>query len=222
MRLSLLPAVLVAALALAGCGDDDGKASGPTSSPPSTSTASPSPGAPAVRWPAPSDPMQRTVDAGLEPEVKEFLVNHVHAHLDVFVDGAPIVVPSGIGIDIDNPGVREFHDNPDGSTSYGGIEECLRPCISPLHTHDANGMVHTESATPEPNTLGEFFVEWGVRLDASCVGEYCSPTPIAVYVDGEPVADDPREITLTDQKEIAIVIGTPPAEIPATADFSSA
>ena len=86
-----------------------------------------------------------------------------------------------------------------------------------------SGIIHTESATPEPNTLGQLFVEWGVRLSETCVGEYCSPaTTIAVYVDGEPVTGDPNAILLTDQREIAIVIGTPPAQIPKSADFSHA
>lgn len=31
---------------------------------------------------APSDPLERTVDAGLVPAQKEFLINHVHSHLD--------------------------------------------------------------------------------------------------------------------------------------------
>jgi hypothetical protein len=175
----------------------------------------------AVVWPAPADPLDRTVAAGLQPETREFLVNHVHAHLDVFVDGNPVVVPAGIGINIADPGVRRF-DEP-GSTAYGAITGCSTPCISPLHTHDATGIIHTESATPEPNTLGEFFIEWGVRLGDSCVGEYCSPaTTIAVYVDGQPFTEDPNTILLTDQREIAIVIGTPPPQIPKTADFSRA
>src|SRR4051794_2438514 len=55
----------------------------------------------ALVWPAPADPMERTVQAGLKPQPKEFLTNHVHAHLDVFVDGTPVRVPSGIGIKID-------------------------------------------------------------------------------------------------------------------------
>jgi hypothetical protein len=42
------------------------------------------------------------------------------------------------------------------------------------------------------------------------------------YVNGKPYADDPRAIKLTDRKEIAIVIGTPPAKIPKTADLSNA
>jgi hypothetical protein len=119
----------------------------------------------------------------LEPEPKEFLTNHAHAHLDVFVDGKPIVVPAGIGINIDDPEVRRF-DEPDGSVAYGGITLCTTPCISPLHTHDSTGIIHTESASPEPNTLGQFFTEWGVDLGDSCVGEFCSPEPIAFCVNG--------------------------------------
>ena len=174
-----------------------------------------------VLWPAPPDPLERTVAAGLEPERKEFLIHHVHAHLDVFVDGEPIAVPAGIGINIDDPEVQRFED-PDGSVAYGGIKRCRKPCISPLHTHDATGIIHTESASPEPNRLGQFFTEWGVRLSESCVGEHCSPEPIAFYVDGKPYTEDPRAIELTDRKVIVIVIGTPPAQIPKTADFSNA
>ncbi len=37
---------------------------------------------PTLLWPAPSDPLERTVDAGLVPAQKEFLINHVHSHLD--------------------------------------------------------------------------------------------------------------------------------------------
>jgi hypothetical protein len=180
-------------------------------------SASPAAGA-AVPWPAPPDPLERTVAAGLEPAPKEYKVNHVHAHLDVFVDGKQIAVPAGIGININDPEVIRF-DDPGGFT-YGGIKVCSQPCISPLHTHTRSGIIHTESATPEPNTLGQFFTEWGVDLSESCVGEYCNPQPIAIYINGERYAGDPRAIELTDRKQIAIVIGTPPAQIPSTADFS--
>jgi hypothetical protein len=192
-------------LFVAACGGDS-ESSAPTA-PPST-----------VEWPAPADPLQLAVEAGLTPERKEFLNYHVHAHLDVFVDGEAVVVPAGIGINIDDPGVRHGTD----PVAYGGIEECAEPCISPLHTHDESGVLHTESATEEGNTLGQFFIEWDVRLDESCVGEFCRPEEeIAVYVDGKPYEGDPREIALTDRKQIAIVIGDPPAEIPSSYDFSN-
>jgi hypothetical protein len=161
--------------------------------------------------------MELTRKAGLVPERTEFLEYHVHAHLDVFFDGDPVTVPAGIGIDTSNPAVVS---DPQG---VGLTTECDEPCISPLHTHEADGVLHTETKTPKPNTLGQFFVEWGVRLDAECVGDFCRPeTAIAVYVDGQEYAENPAEIALTDRKQIAIVIGSPPAQIPATADFSAA
>jgi hypothetical protein len=207
---------------IAGCGNRavDGASGSPPLPSQGSSVAASSAGPPAILWPAPPDPLERTVAAGLQPAPKEYKTNHVHVHIDVFVDGAPIIIPAGIGIDITNPDVRKF-DEP-GGVSYGGIELCAKPCISPLHTHDVTGIIHTESATPKPNTLGEFFTEWGVVLSDSCVGEFCSPKPIAFYVNGEAYTGDPSAIELTDQKEIAIVIGTPPLQIPSTADFSNA
>jgi hypothetical protein len=205
-------------VALAGGAGRAGPAASPGLSPQAGEPLASS-GAPTTLWPAPPDPMGLTVAAGLVPEPQEYATNHVHAHLDVFVDGNPILVPAGIGIDTEDPDVRRF-DEADGSVSYGGIDMCSTPCISPLHTHFASGIIHTESATPEPNTLGQFFIEWGVELSATCVGEYCGPEPIAYYVNGEPYTGDPGAIELTDRKEIAIVIGTPPAQIPSTADFS--
>ena len=158
--------------------------------------------------------MELTRKAGLVPERAEFLQYHVHAHLDVFVNGKPIRVPAGIGINIKDPGVTSAK-LADGTTAYGGIELCRRVCISPLHTHDDTGVLHTETKTVHPNRLGQFFTEWAVRLTPECVGGYCKPAaPIAIYVDGERFSGDPREIELSDLKEIAIVIGTPPDSIP--------
>lgn len=167
----------------------------------------------AVPWPAPNDPMRLTRLAGLAPEVNEHLAYHVHSHLDVFVNGVPVKIPAGIGIDTRD---RAVHSSkiPDGSTAYGGIRRCPRVCISPLHTHADLGVLHTETDKPVPNRLGEFFVEWGVRLDRSCVGGYCRPDSIRVYVNGKRYLGDPRRILLADGSEIAIVIGSLPKKIP--------
>ena len=215
-RLLMLHAGLV--LAIAGCGSNANDRTGASPTPVAEQrSASASAGA-RVLWPAPPDPLERTVAAGLKPERREFLIHHAHSHLDVFVDGEPIAVPAGIGIEITDPEVQRFKD----PVGFGGIQRCRTPCISPLHTHDGTGIIHTESATPEPNTLGQFFTEWGVRLSGSCVGEYCRPEPMAFYVDGAPYTADPRAIQLTDRKVIVVVIGTPPPSIPKTADFANA
>jgi hypothetical protein len=198
-------------LALAGCGESTTESAGTPARP------APAPAEDAAPWPAPAAPMDLTRKATLTPETQEFVNFHVHAHLDVFVNGEPVPVPAAIGIETDDPAVKKFKGQ-DGSTGYGGISPpCAKPCISPLHTHFADGVLHTEAKEDRPNTLGEFFVEWDVRLDDRCVGGYCKPkAPIAVYVDGDLHAGDPREITLEDKKEIAIVIGTPPDDIPSS------
>jgi hypothetical protein len=190
--------VAVAVVAAACSSSTSHRASGPT-----TTTAAAGP-----VWPAPPDPMGRAKEAGLVPEPAEQLRYHVHSHLDVFVDGREVTVPAGIGIDIHNPGVHHAVDA--SGDSYGGITvPCDQPCISPLHTHDTTGILHTESSTQKDNTLGQFLIEWNVTL----------PPGTKVYVDGKPFAGDPKTIPLSDRKEIAVVIGTPPADIPSDPGF---
>ena len=218
--------IAAAALSVAACGSSSKSNSSSTSAPATQGTASitaptPSAAEPAP-YPAPDDPMARTRAAGLVPEPAEQLVFHVHSHLDVFVDGRHVLVPAGLGIDVTNPGVHLFRT--DGMKAYGGINPpCDRPCISPLHTHDVTGILHTESATRRDNTLGQLFTEWDVRLDANCFATYCKPAKaVAVYVDGRKFVGEPRTIPLRDHEEIAVVVGTPPAQVPNTADWSQA
>jgi hypothetical protein len=214
MALRATVVCVVGAFALAGCGGGSKASSG------DGDVCSQFSGAPAARttkapWPAPDNAMALTCEAGLVPEKAEFLQYHVHAHLDVFVNGRPLFVPAGIGIDTDNPAVRA-DTGPNGLVIGAGLtEECDEPCISPLHTHQLDGVLHTETKTPSPNRLGQFFTQWAVRLDAKCVGGYCRPSvPIKVYVDGKVETGDPTRIELSNLREIAIVIGTPPASIP--------
>ena len=197
-------AVAVAALALVGAS----AAAAPTVSP------APTPKTGAVPWRAPADALRRTRLAGLTPERHEFFQYHVHAHLDIVLNGRAVRVPSAIGINIHDPGVKSGQ-LPDGTMAYGSIDLCDQPCISPLHTHDDTGVLHTESKHNIPNRLGQFFTEWAVTLSKRCVGGYCAPqAAIAFFVDGKPYHGDPRAIALTNLREIAIVIGTPPKQIP--------
>jgi hypothetical protein len=172
-------------------------------------------------WPRPDHPMARSRAAGLTPTREEKLLFHVHSHLDVFVDGKPKKVPLGIGLKMSDL-VRRTINGVD-AVGFFSNGPCPEICVSPLHTHDASGIIHTESERTSPNTLGEFFIQWGVRLTKRCVGGYCEPkVPIAVYLDGVEYTGDIRDIKLTDQLEIALVIGKPPATIPSEGDFSTA
>jgi hypothetical protein len=187
--------------------------------PPAEVAPAPTPTEGAVPWPLPDNPAELAEAAGLELQTREFFFLHVHAHLDVFVNGELVGIPGGIGVLITDPGVQSGEVN--GAPAYGGIEVCEEPCISPVHTHDNTGVIHTESPENRLNHLGQFFTEWDVQLDEECVGGYCEPeASIAVYVDGEPYEENPADIELSDLRQITIVIGTPPAEVPSSYDWA--
>lgn len=118
---------------------------------------------------------------------------HTHEHLDVYLNGKHVAVPAGIGIGREGGGVF----------------------FSPLHTHDRTGILHVESTTPQPYTLGEFFRVWGVRLDAACIGSYCSGggRRLFAFVDGVRVRGDSARIPLRRHEEIVLAYGTA-AELP--------
>jgi hypothetical protein len=199
-RATLVLMAVLALIAVAGCSDDkDSSGSGD-----STSIGEPP-------WPRPANPMELARAAGLTPEPLESFAFHVHAHMQIFIDGKEVAIPGGIGIDVDNPGVHKFPND-----GWGGIDEpCDKPCISPLHTHERDGVLHTESPTEKANTLGQFFVEWDQKLDNNCVGEYCRPgKPIEFQVDGQVFDGDPRTIELTDGRHIVIIIGDAPDDVP--------
>jgi hypothetical protein len=116
------------------------------------------------------------------------LVMHFHAHLDIFVNGKRVQVPQYIGINI--------------GAGY----------LTELHTHDATGVIHIEAQKQGDYILGQFIAEWGVFLNARCIGAYCDG--LKWYVDGKQQTGNPQDLLLKSHQEIAIVVGKPPAAIP--------
>jgi hypothetical protein len=155
----------------------------------------------ATSWPADPPGLEgRLRAAGLQVLTAEGQVQHTHQHLDLYVDGAHVTVPAGIGID-----------------ATAGI-------ISPIHTHDATGIIHVESPTVGDFTLGEVFEVWGVTFDAHCLGGTCDGDGrvLSVYVNGQPVTGDPRAVVLQAHQEIVVAMGTGaqlPSPIPSSYQF---
>ncbi len=116
---------------------------------------------------------------------------HIHQHLDIIINGKPVTVPSGIGINQ----IARF--------------------ISPLHTHDVSGVMHVESDVKRDFTLGQFFDVWGLRFSKSCVGAYCAKgaDTLRVFVNGKPVSNNPRNLVLREHQEIAVVYGPATAKV---------
>jgi hypothetical protein len=82
--------------------------------------------------------------------------------------------------------------------------------IDMLHTHDPSGVVHIESASSKPYELGKFFGVWGVRLNSSCIGRYCTgpKARLRVYLGGKPYTGNPAGIVLREHEEIVLSYGT--------------
>lgn len=165
----------------------DRPASAPASQPRAASTATTGTGRTTnPPWPAPADASAAVAAAGLPMLGTEGTALHIHAHLDVLVNGTAVQVPAEIGID--------------NATQH----------ISPLHTHDTTGVIHIES--PQQNatfTLGQFFAEWNVALSADRMGGLVADGThhLKVYVNGKVRAGDPASLVLAAHDEIALVYG---------------
>ena len=152
-------------------------------------------------WPAELQNLSARLRAiGLPALSAEGSALHIHQHLDLMINGAPVAIPSGIGIN-----------------AAAGF-------ISDIHVHDDTGVIHVESPTRQTFTLGQFFDIWGVRLTASCIGGYCTDAThsITVYSNGKPVSGNPRSLALESHQEIVIVYGSNAAAtgtIPSTYTF---
>jgi hypothetical protein len=157
-------------------------------------------------WPAnTTDLLDRLKAMGL-PALSQStsIKQHIHAHLDVYVNGNKEPVPADIGI---------------GST-YS----------APLHTHDPtvtttsdSATIHVEAPTDQAYTLGQFFDVWGVRLTSSCLGGYCTSgnETLQAFVDGK-LVPDPRAIPLKEHEEIVLAYGAPsdvPSPVPSSFHF---
>jgi hypothetical protein len=158
-------------------------------------------------WGLPTFALSRIKYAGLIPLVGN-LVRHDHVHLDVIVDGKTVTVPAGVGLA--EPVDRGSCEPKVGDCATGHFVTAA-VANSPIHTHSASGLIHDEPDRPGTYTRGEFFDEWGVRLNSSCIGGYCtgSGKELRAYVNGHRVTGDPRSIVLTNRQEIAVVFGAP-------------
>jgi hypothetical protein len=133
-------------------------------------------------------------------DTMEHFKMHVHAHLDIIVNGTAYPIPSDVGR---IPG----------------------QCIYWAHTHDDSGIIHIESPENRNFTLGEFFDIWGKAFNNSqifdnIVSEGDNST-LNVFVNGKKVSAESnyRNAIINAHDEITIVYGTLPESIPPAYEF---
>ncbi|MET9275724.1 hypothetical protein [Kribbella sp. NPDC003557] len=117
-------------------------------------------------WDAPRDAVSYIDKAGFERLPLDFSGPSPYTlTIAVTVDGRPVQVPAGIGVDK------------------------LRAEQAAVHTHTTDGQVWVEAKTAaEKPTLAQFFTLWGVRYDAKCLADACHD--LLVTVDGKPAPWD--------------------------------
>jgi hypothetical protein len=132
---------------------------------------------------------------GIESSSSEQVLFHIHAHLAIYVNGNPKLIPYGIGI-VPPYQLATSQDGPfvDGGSAFYW-----------LHTHDESGVIHIESPQRRTFTLGDFFDIWHQPLGPNQLG----PTtgPVTAYVNGAPVTGDPRAIALDEHAVIQLDLG---------------
>jgi hypothetical protein len=147
---------------------------------------------------APRTPAALTID-GIQCNAFEQLLFHIHAHLDIIINGQYFLVPAQIGIIPDK-------------------------CFYWLHTHDVTGIIHIESPVNRDFTLGQFFDIWNKKFTNNQIFNYVANgnNPLTVYVNGTKVPNGTnfRDIKLSAREEIAIIYGSPPSNVPSRYNFA--
>jgi hypothetical protein len=133
-------------------------------------------------WPAPADVAARAASAGLDLGPMG-LAEHYHPHLRIIINGNEVPVPANIGVD----------------PATGAM--------SALHTHETDGTIHIEADTVgEVFTLGQLFIQWGVKLTPTQIGGVHAKDGQKVMVtsNGAPAAGDPMSLRLQPDQRIEL------------------
>jgi hypothetical protein len=111
------------------------------------------------------------------------MAEHYHPHLRIIINGSEVLVPANIGVDPANG------------------------AMSDLHTHETDGTIHIESdRAGEVFTLGQLFIQWGVKLTPTQIGgvQAKDGQKVTVTNNGSPVAGDPMNLVLRPDQKIVL------------------
>jgi hypothetical protein len=112
---------------------------------------------------------------------------HIHGMVSIYRNGTRLALPADIG---------------------------RNGCTYELHTHFRSGVVHVETNAQKTFTFGQLFEVWNQPLGTSNVGGIAGAAKFYL-IENEKVTpvDHPEDVEITSHRELAIVIGTPPAAL---------
>ncbi len=126
---------------------------------------------------------------GIPCETQEYTTFHIHAHMDIFINGQHAPVPAQIGLE--------------------------NTCLYWLHTHTPDGIVHIESPQQKDFTIGEFFDIWKSTKSGYPV---VSNGP-EIFVNGNLVSTNLNNTVMNAHDEIVLVYGDVPQNMPTFYQF---
>lgn len=119
-------------------------------------------------------------------EAQEQALQHIHAHLVLYINGTQTQLPANVGI----------------SSS--------QQCLYWLHTHATTGVIHVEAPNHNTFTLGSFFDIWGSQFpQLQYPVELNGTTDWKVYVNGQLYNGNFRNIPLKDHESITLAFNSP-------------
>lgn len=115
---------------------------------------------------------------------------HWHPEISIFIKGEKMEIPANIGLGVTH---------------------------SPVHTHDADGVIHLEFSgivREDDIKLGKFFKEWDKTLNSECIFEFCNGEEgtVTVTVNGE-LNTEFENYIMKDGDKIEIIFGEAPEGI---------
>lgn len=125
--------------------------------------------------------------ASIHRSNEALLKMHIHTQLGISLEGRDIGIPANIGIE------STLHRNHTLDV-YG----TMNPAVSPLHTHDPDGIIHVESTEIRAFTLGEFLDVWGL--------DFSDRNAILVVNNGQAIEIDYRNHVLRDGEQILLSV----------------
>ena len=132
---------------------------------------------------------QAAVIDGIPCNKMDYTNFHINAHLSVFVDGKPYVVPAKLGIINDT-------------------------CLYWIHTRDDTGIIHIGAPKDGPFTLSQLFDIWGAT--GSVLLPLGDPE---IYINGQQITSSLNATVIKYHDEITAVYGIRPPIIPASYHF---
>jgi hypothetical protein len=145
-----------------------------------------------------SDPLaqaQQIVDPTYQPiggvycSANEQVAYHIHAYVNINIDGAPVPLSQGVGV---APGTTPS-------------------CLYWMHSHDTSGVIHIESPTTRVYTLKQYFDIWQSFSSSTITypTQLSSSTGWTIYLNGKQVTSDFSRLQLTKHSIVTIAYNSP-------------